>query len=94
MSSVFVWDEEKAKTNLKKHDVSFQEGATIFNDTHIATIHDPDHSEDEDRFIGVGYSSLGRLLLINYTERRGCIRIISCRRATRQERKMYEEESI
>lgn len=91
MGFTFEWDEEKANENERKHQVSFHEGATIFHDPHIATMHDPDHSEDEDRYLGLGYSSQGRVLVVCYTERGDNIRLISCRKATRRERKIYEK---
>ena len=65
----FEWDEEKAVSNLKKHDVSFEEGATIFNDPRIATISDPVHSKDEERFVSIGISVQRRLLVVVHTER-------------------------
>ena len=86
----FEWDDAKAVSNLKKHDVSFEEGATIFNDAMIATISDPDHSKDEERFISIGVSVQGRLLVVVHTEREERIRLISCRKATSGERKLYE----
>jgi uncharacterized DUF497 family protein len=86
----FEWDEKKARSNLKKHDVSFEEGTTIFNDPLIATISDPDHSNDEDRYISIGISVQGRLLVVVHTERVEIIRLISCRKATSAERKYYE----
>jgi hypothetical protein len=87
----FEWDDEKAISNLKKHDVTFEEGATIFNDPLIATIFDPDHSEDEQRYISIGISVQGRLLVVVHTEREERIRLISCRKATSAERKTYEK---
>lgn len=87
----FEWDDEKAKSNLKKHDVSFEEGTTIFNDPLIATIPDPDHSKDEERYVSIGISVQGRLLVVVHTEREVRIRLISCRKATSAERKVYEE---
>jgi uncharacterized DUF497 family protein len=87
----FEWDDKKANHNLKKHDVSFEEGATIFNDPGIATISDPDHSEAEERYISIGVSVRGRLLVVVHTEREQKIRLISCRKATSAERKAYEE---
>lgn len=87
----FEWDDKKASGNLKKHDVSFEEGATIFNDPRIATISDPDHSEAEERFISIGISVQGRLLVVVHTEREQRIRLISCRKALSAERKSYEE---
>ena len=86
----FEWDDDKAKSNLKKHSVGFDEGATIFNDPLIATISDPDHSADEERYISIGVSVQGRLLVVVHTEREGRIRLISCRKATTDERKAYE----
>jgi uncharacterized protein len=89
----FEWDEEKAKTNFKKHRVSFDEAMTVFTDPFSITISDPDHSVDEQRYIDIGSSDKGRVLVIVYTERRSNIRIISCRKATPTERKLYEEAS-
>jgi hypothetical protein len=91
MQTEFEWDEDKAKINLEKHGVSFVEGATIFNDEFVASLLDPDHSDDEDRFIAIGMSVKGRLLIAAFTERRHRTRIISCRKATPTERKIYEE---
>ena len=88
----FDWDDDKAAGNLKKHGVSFEEGATIFNDPEIATIFDPDHSKDEERFISIGVSIQGNLLVIVHTERDERIRLISCRKATNIERKVYENK--
>jgi uncharacterized DUF497 family protein len=87
----FEWDEEKARGNIRKHRVSFDEGKTVFNDPCAITISDPDHSEKEDRFIDLGLSSRGRLLVVWYTESGETIRIIGCRRAIRTERRHYEE---
>jgi uncharacterized DUF497 family protein len=86
----FEWDDDKAISNLKKHAVSFEEGATIFNDPMIATIPDPDHSKEEERIISIGVSVQGRLLVVVHTEREEKIRLISCRKATSSERKTYE----
>lgn len=87
----FDWDVNKAVTNLKKHGVSFDEAATVFLDSLAVTGRDPDHSVGESRFITFGSSSLGRLLAVAHTYRAGLIRIISARRVTRSERKLYEE---
>jgi uncharacterized protein len=87
----FEWDEDKAKKNLKKHAVSFEEASTAFHDPLALTIHDPLHSDEEDRFINLGESSRGRLLVVVFTDREERIRIISARVATRQERKNYEK---
>lgn len=86
----FEWDPEKAAANVAKHRVEFPEAMTVFGDPGELTIADPDHSEDEQRFLSVGLSAAGRLLVIAYTERAGRTRIISAREATPQERKNYE----
>ena len=87
----FEWDEEKAKANLKKHRVSFDEATIVLIDSFSITIPDPDHSVDEQRYIDIGSSDNGRVLVVVYTERGSNIRIISCRKATLSERKRYEE---
>lgn len=90
MAIRFVWDPEKAKANLRKHGVSFEEALTVFGDV-LARIHgDPEHSQGERREIIVGHSSRGRLVLVSFTEREAMVRLISARRATRHERKDYE----
>jgi uncharacterized DUF497 family protein len=91
-NSEFEWDDEKAESNLKKHGVGFKEGATIFNDPKVATISDPDHSEQEDRYISIGMSLVRRLLSVIHTYRRERIRLISARKATQTERKHYEND--
>jgi len=91
MKLSFEWDEEKAKENRRKHRVSFEEGITVFSDPFSITIDDPDHSTDEQRYIDIGTAETGRVLVVSYTERGGSIRIISCRKATRSERRRYEE---
>jgi uncharacterized protein len=91
MHPTFEWDENKAKANQRKHRVSFGEAATVFHDPFVASMPDPMHSDDEQRFVAMGRSSQGRLLVIIYAERESKIRIISCRRATLTERKSYEE---
>ena len=91
MTLNFEWDEEKAKTNLKNHRVSFDEATTVFSDPFSITISDPDHSADEQRYIDIGSSDRGRILVVVYTERGTNIRIISCRKATPTERRRYEE---
>ena len=87
----FEWDEEKAKTNLKKHRVSFDEAASVFADPFSITIPDPDHSVGEQRYIDIGSSDKSHVLIVVYTERGSIIRIISCRKAHSSERKLYEE---
>ena len=89
----FEWEATKAKTNLRKHGVGFGEGATIFADPLEITTFDPDHSEEEDRFITVGTSRTGRLLIVSHTDRGDRIRIISARELSRAERRTYEKES-
>lgn len=91
MALEFEWDPAKAEANLKEHGVSFDEATTVFRDTLSITISDPDHSDSEDRFIDIGMSYRMQLLVVSYTERQDKIRIISARRATRAERKSYEE---
>lgn len=86
----FEWDREKAKKNIRKHKVSFDEAMTVFYDPLSATFDDPDHSLDEQKLITVGYSSRGRLLVVSHTERGKTIRIISARRVTAQERRRHE----
>jgi uncharacterized protein len=87
----FEWDPRKAKLNLRKHRISFEEATTAFRDPLSATGSDPDHSLTEKRFLTFGISSKGRLLTVSHTELGDSIRIISARRATRQERSIYEE---
>jgi uncharacterized DUF497 family protein len=87
----FEWDPDKAARILAKHGVSFAEAATVFGDPLAITYSDPDHSEDEDRFLTFGQSERGRLLVVSHTDRKNCTRIIRARRATRKERKGYEE---
>ncbi len=86
----FEWDEDKAKTNIKKHGVSFNEAITVFLDPFSITIPDPNHSADEQRYISIGSSGQGRVLVVVYNERSLRTRIISCRKATPTERKQYE----
>jgi uncharacterized DUF497 family protein len=85
----FEWDDNKAKRNERKHRVSFSEAMTSFYDPRQVAFYDVDHSNDEDRELLLGHSSQGRLLLVSYTLRGNTIRIISARRATRQEEKDY-----
>jgi uncharacterized DUF497 family protein len=90
MSLSFEWDAQKASANERKHGVSFDEAATAFGDPLSVTIPDPDHSEDEDRFILMGSTYRGKILVVVHTDRGNNIRIISARRATRTERRQYE----
>jgi uncharacterized protein len=87
----FEWDSKKATENLAKHGVSFEEAATVFRDPLSATGSDPDHSFDEARFITFGLSTPGRLLVVAHSEHDDTIRIISARRVTPRERRIYEE---
>jgi len=88
----FEWDAKKADSNVAKHGVSFTEAITVFGDPLEFVIFDPDHSEDESRFLSLGQSSVGRLLVIAYTERESRIRIINAREATPKERRLYESK--
>jgi uncharacterized protein len=88
----FDWDENKAASNLSKHGVSFDEAKTVFNDPLYVDFYDPDHSDDEERYLIIGESKQGRLLITSYTERGESIRIISARTVTRSEREAYEEK--
>lgn len=87
----FEWDSDKAIRNLAKHGVPFAEAATVFGDPFAVTFADPDHSDDEDRFITFGESAGGQLLIVLHTDREDRSRIISARRASRKERKVYEQ---
>jgi uncharacterized protein len=87
----FEWDRRKAESNLRKHDVSFDEAVTVFYDPLAATFDDPLHSSDEERLLTIGYSLQGRLLVVSHVERGGVVRLISARRATLRERKRHEE---
>jgi len=93
MLILFEWDRDKAGANLHKHGVDFEEAQTIFTDPLSITLPDPDHSEDEERFIDIGMSDNHRVLVVVYTERGPRIRLISARKATPAERKQYEEET-
>ena len=85
------WDPRKAKNNLNKHGVSFTEAAMVFGDELAITVPDPDHSDEEDRYITIGWSDRRRVLIVSHTDRDGRIRIISARELTKAERKEYEE---
>ena len=87
----FEWDENKSTTNLSKHGISFDEAKTIFDDPLYIDFYDPDHSDNEQRFIIFGTSERGRLLMVSYTERGDRIHLISARKATPTERESYEE---
>lgn len=87
----FEWDEDKAGANVEKHGVSFDEAQTVFDDPLYVDFYDLEHSYGEHRYLILGASNQGRLLLVSYTERDGDIRLISSREATPAERKAYEE---
>jgi hypothetical protein len=87
----FEWDANKAVSNLAKHGVSFEEAKTVFDDSLYVDFYDPDHSDDEERYLIVGESNRGRLLIVSYTERKDSIRVINAREVTRSEREAYEE---
>jgi hypothetical protein len=89
---IFEWDPRKAETNLRKHGVSFDEATTVFGDPHALLNPDPDHSAHELRYLLLRQSTRHRLLVVAYAERPPRTRLISARRATRRERKQYEEE--
>lgn len=88
----FVWDKNKTESNREKHGVSFEEAMSVFDDYEALLIYDPDHSEDEDRFIIMGMSSVLRILVVChcYRDENAIIRIISARKATKNERNEYE----
>jgi hypothetical protein len=90
----FEWDPAKAKANVRKHGVSFDEACTSFDDPLSQTIDDPDHSEDESRFITLGRSKPGNLLVVCHCDRTDNIRIITARPANRRERKQYEDTNL
>ena len=89
----FEWDEKKARSNTEKHGVLFEDAATIFADALSLTIPDPRHSQAEDRFVTIGHSNRGKLLVVVHTDRGNKIRIIIARPASRRERRSYEEVS-
>jgi uncharacterized DUF497 family protein len=88
---IFEWDARKASANVRKHRVTFEQAATVFNDPAALTFADPDHSDEEFREITIGHTSQGRLLFVSHCERAGRMRIIGARPASRAERKQYEE---
>jgi uncharacterized protein len=87
----YAWDDNKAVKNLAKHGISFTEAKTIFDDPLYVDFYDLDHSDEEERYLIVGESNRGRLLIVSYTQRRESIRIISAREVTKSEREIYEE---
>ena len=93
MPLFFEWDPVKARRNKEKHDVTFDEASAAFEDPLSLTIPDPLHSEDEARFVLIGVSRRGRLLVVVHTDRGERVRIISARGATAKERRQYEENA-
>ncbi len=87
----FEWDEAKAYADQTKHGISFEEAKTVFNDPLFVDFYDPDHSDEEHRYIILGQSVHHRLPMVSYTERGEAIRLISARKATQRERRAYEE---
>ncbi len=87
----FEWDENKANANLSKHGVAFDEAKTVFDDPLYIDFYDPDHSDEEERYIIIGQSQQRRLLVVSYTEREQTTRLISAREATKREKDAYEE---
>jgi uncharacterized protein len=88
---IFEWNPDKAKLNHRKHGISFEEAATVFNDLLSVTFPDPDHSIGESRYVIIGISKFGQLLIVAHTDRGETIRIITARKATRPERRFYEQ---
>jgi len=88
----FEWDYQKAKSNVQKHGIAFDEAVSVFADSLALTFADTDHSETEDRSRTYGMSNKGRLLVVVHTERRNNIRIISARKATRYEKTIYKQK--
>ncbi len=86
----FEWNPQKAEINRKKHGITFDEASTVFEDTLSVTYPDPDHSQQEERYLIIGVSSQYRVLVISHTYRSETIRIISARQATKRERIFYE----
>ena len=93
MTAEFAWDPKKAKSNLERHGVSFEEALTVFANPLARIFDDKDHPAEERREIIIGHSNKHRLLVVCFAERGSAVRVFSARKATRQERKDYEEKS-
>jgi uncharacterized DUF497 family protein len=91
MPASFEWDPLKAKNNLLKHQVTFEEASSIFNDPQFITFLDDEHSTNEERYISIGISNRNRVLMVGHTERKDKVRIISARKAMDNEEKFYQE---
>ena len=89
---IYEWDPRKAKENLRKHGVSFEEAATVFLDPAAVTFSDPDHSNEEDREITIGLTTKHRVIFVSHCQREDRTRIIGARKATRKERRQYEKD--
>lgn len=87
---LFEWDMQKSQNNVQKHGITFDEASTVFSDTFSLTIHDPLHSDKEERFIIIGVSQKNRILTVVHTERGDNVRLISARKSTKNEREFYE----
>ena len=87
----FEWDERKARSNLAKHRISFENAATVFSDPNAITIYDDSHSTGEHRYATIGHTVYGNIVVVAHTDRNNRIRIISARKASAKERKEYEE---
>ncbi len=92
MGYIFDWDPEKAKLNIRKHGILFDEASTVFGDSLAMFMRDPDHSFEEERYLLLGMSLRQRLLVVAFAERPPLTRLISARRTTRIERRKYEEK--
>ena len=96
MKLTFEWDAKKARSNLNKHKVGFEEAKTLFNDPFLLTFPDEHHAAHEERYISIGRSARGKILLVVHTEHREedsvTVRLISCRKVTPSERRTYEED--
>ncbi len=94
MGLIFEWDDKKADLNLRKHGISFEEASTVFGDELSITIEDPLHSQNENRYILIGQSIHSKTLVVVHLEKTNSIRIINARKATKKEKKIYEESSL
>jgi uncharacterized protein len=90
---LFEWDNQKALSNEQKHGITFDEASTVFGDSLSLTLHDPLHSENEERFVVIGTSYKNRVLIVLHSERGDDIRIISARKAIKNERLQYESNA-
>ena len=88
---ILEWDPKKAATNRRKHGIEFHEAGTVFDDPLSTTFPDPDHSVEERRYLTIGVSASGRILVVGHTDRGEAVRLISARRATTRERRFYAE---